>query len=251
MPTLAKMMLDVARLAADVLDGTATGGTTTTLIDTTNLIQDSSYWMGGTLFMNCADTTDANDIVTPVLRFGETTLTIATQSGAVAAGTAYSVVSPVYSTNEIKQAVLDVLRSRPAEYVDTSLTVVSGTTEYTLPTGVKNIRRVMVDGVISQHWREVNGELVFNETHAPTTGTIMLIYCVPQGDIAYTTAISGTYDLDWLKWTALVNLLRIRINRVGNDKPILIELLNEAKTEEQNAMRRAKMLPVADIRLAD
>lgn len=251
MTTLAKMMLDVARLAADVLDGTATGGSSTTLADTNNLTQDASYWKGGTLFMNCADTTAANDIVTPVLRYGDATLTFATQSTPAAEGTVYSVVSPVYTTGEIKQAVLGVLRTRPAEYVDETLTVTSGTTEYTLPSGVRSVRRVLVDGVVNQHWREVNGELVFGETHAPTTGTLTLIYCVPQGDIAYVTEITSTYDLDWLKWTAVVNLLRTRMNRVENDKPILTELMNEAKTEEMNAMRRAKALPITDSRLAD
>jgi len=247
MASLARVMLDVARHVTGVVEGTAQSGTTSTLVDTI-LTQTAGYWKGSALFLNCEEATPSNDIVTPVLRFGEGTLTFATQTAPVTSATCYALVNPEFTVNEIKQAVLSILRQRPVEYVDETMTAASGTLEYTLPAGVSGIRRMIVDGTINQHWREQNGELVFLK--APADGVISIYYYIPQGTIALTTTVNAKYDYDWLKWSAVVNLLRMKVQRVHKDNPILMELLNEAKTEEQKARAASRPLPLSDIILA-
>jgi len=251
MTTLADMMLEVARHTTAIIgEGTATGGSTTTLIDTNDLTEINGYWTGGTLFLKSCTQTDLNGTVTPITKFGTNTVTVGTLSKTITAGDTYAVVDKEFNRLELKNAVLSVLRSRKVQQYDESLTVVSGQTEYTLPAGVKEIRRVMVDGIVNQHWHEVNGELTFPTKYAPASGTIQLIYCTPQGEITEIDDIHENYDYDWMKWTAVINLLRNKMNKIGKDEPILLDLLNEAKTQEKDASLRAKASIPTDMRLA-
>lgn len=249
MTTLAEMMLDVARFVTIVSEGAATSGSTTTLLDTVNLTEPGDYWGKGTLIIKSATQTDLNSSIIPVLQFGENKLTFSALSKTITAGDTYGVIYSEYKALELKNAVLGVLRSRNAQLYDTSLTG-NGSTEYDLPTGVKGVRRVEIDGAIDQHWHEVNGQLVWPTKYAPASGTIQITYCTPQGTIANSASIDDSYDYDAVKWSAIVNVLRAMMQKIGKDDPVLMDLLNEAKTEEQKAWGRAKRHINTDMRLA-
>ncbi len=49
---------------------------------------------------------------------------------------------------------------------------------------------------------------------------------------------------------AVINLLRNKMQKIGKDEPVLLDLLNEAKTQEKEASIRAKASMPTDMRLA-
>ncbi len=254
MATVADMMLEVGRFVTDeiVTDGVATAGSTTYLTDTANLTDHSGFWSDGTLFLKTCAQTAISGTVVSVTTFGDNKLNFSALSKTITAGDTYAVVYKSYPRQVLLNGVLEVLRSRSAEMYDETTTVVSGQTEYALPTGVKNIHRVMIDGVIHQHWHEINGKLTFPTKYAPTEGTIELIYHVPQGTAAETTSIHSSYDFDAVKWSAILNVLRNRLNRFGSgaDTPNILDKMKEAAAAEQAAWGRARRLLPIDMRLA-
>lgn len=260
MTTVAEKMLDVARYVgarngAVVSEGTATAGSTTSLTDTNNLVEEGNFWGGGTLFLKTCTQTALSGTVVSVLSFLENKLTFGTLSKTITAGDTYGVVTKDFSRLELKNAVLGVLRLKNAEMFDETTTVVSGQTEYTLPSGVKGVRRVQVkdaDGGIevNQHWHEINGKLVFPTKYAPAEGTLQLIYCTPQGEISETATIHPSYPEEGVLWSAVVNLLRNRMNKLGKDDNVLLDILNEAKANEDKAWRASRRFINSDVRLA-
>jgi hypothetical protein len=258
MTTVAEMMLEVGRFVTDqfVTDGVATAGSTTSLTDTVNLLDSGGFWTGGTLFLKTCTQTTLSGTVVSVTSSSENKLNFATLSKTITAGDTYAVVYPSFSRNELLNGVLQVLRSRNAEMYDETTTVVSGQTEYDLPDGVKNVHRVMIDDgedvTIHQHWHEINSKLIFPTKYAPSEGTIQLIYCTPQGTIAETGTIHSSYDDEAVKWSAIVNVLRMHLNRFGTgaDAPYILDKMKEAAANEQMAWSRARRFIPLDMRLA-
>jgi len=258
MPTVADMEMEVARFVGSrsglvYTEGAATAGSTTSLTDTNNLTEPGGMWSGGTLFLKTCTQTALSGTVVNVLTFLENKLTFGTLSKTITSGDTYGLVSKDFSHLELKNAVLGVLRSKNAMMLNEATAVVSGQTSYTLPAGVKGIRRVMVDdgteSVVTQHWHEINGELVFPSKYAPSAGTLQLIYCTPQGEIAETASIHDSYDFDAVKWSAIVNLLRAKYHKVGRDDNSLLDMLEEAWKAEEKAWKAVRYLPT-DMRLA-
>jgi hypothetical protein len=257
MTTVAEMMLETARFVSgvEVSEGTATAGATTYLTDTNNLIEPGAFWNNGTLFLKTCTETTLSGTVVSVKTFAENKLTFGTLSKTITAGDTYAVVHSEYSRTELLNAVLGVLRSVDAEMFNEATTVVSGQEEYSLPTGVKGLRRVQVkdsDGeiVINQHWHEMNSKLVFPSKYAPTEGTLQLIYCTPQGTLAETGTIHTSYDYESVKWGAIVNILRMRLYKMGKDDPLILDKLNEAKANQQQSVTHARRYLNTDMRLA-
>lgn len=142
MTTLVEAMLETARLVAPVVDGTATGGSTTTLVDT-NRVEAPETFTGGILFMTSGD---LSGNCYPITGFGENTITIPTVGVPVSAGDTYTAVpSGWFDKETLKQAIFYGLRQYGnIMLVDESLTVVTDQSEYDLPANVSNVRRVEI-----------------------------------------------------------------------------------------------------------
>lgn len=244
MTTLTKVMLDVARLMGTVREGTATGGSTTTLIDT-RLDEPADYYTKGTLWM----LTGVNEGLCAVINtFSENTISLAdTLAAAIVAGNEYAVATLEYPKHKLKQSVLTALRHNPILRTDDTLVVTANTKEYELPEGVSDIRRVEVATEASapysfapnMTWREWSGKLVFDNEPTDTGKIIRVWYEGFHGSIDENNDVLSSVDMEWLKWTAVVFLYRDMITRINKDNPTDLDLLNEAKIQEAEARRNA------------
>lgn len=142
MTTLVEAMLETARLVTPIVEGTATGGSTTTLIDT-NRTEPPEFFTGGILFMTGGDLSGSCYAITG---YGENTMTIPTAAAAVSNGDTYAAVPGGYFDKEtLKQAIFYGLRGYGLiMLVDESLSFVAEQAEYDLPANVSNIRRVEI-----------------------------------------------------------------------------------------------------------
>jgi len=246
MTTLIEAMLETARLMGVVKEGTATGGSTTTLIDT-SLDDPAEYFTKGTIFVLSGTYSGTCDVIK---MFNEGTFTLTTTlAGAISAGNTYAAAQPEYPKHKLKQAVLSALRFAPILKTSDSLTVTADTEEYSLPSGVSNVKRVEVAASSSSpygfvpnlFWKEWNAKLIFDKGKEPTsTGYIIrLWYEGAHGEIAESGSILSSIDMNWLKWSAAAFLYRDQIKKIQKDNPTDIDLLNEAKTLEAEAKRNA------------
>ena len=230
LPTLVEIMLEVARTMGSVFEGTATGGSTTSLIDT-GLEMEADHFRGGTLWI-------LDDCLKVATHDGNT-VTFAEISNAVVAGVSYALTSADYPKYLIKQSVLDVLRFDECLLKNDTLLVIANTEEYTLPAGVDNVYGVQVAKNSSEpysftdhfYWKEYDGKLIFDRGRYPAVvdRIIRLWYLGKHGEIAETESIEASVPVKWLVWKSIVNIYRKKYVYLVKNSPEQVELLNEAK----------------------
>lgn len=226
MTTLYDLVLSVAREVGDVMDGVATAGAVTYIKDIKNLVQPAQYWKGGTLFIKSG--THAGEIYY-VTNYDSNTLTFATVTGALAVGTRYAVIRGVYPLNQIIASVMQALDYTHVNAEDTTLTGDGSTLEFTLPTGVTNIKRVQfgrnTEILLSSHWRETGTKLRFDFGYAPVDGdTIRIVYRTLHDDLsAADDVINSEIDREWLKFKTAEQLLWWGVSVYGNIPEYRIE----------------------------
>jgi len=253
--TLDSMILEVARAMGIAYDGTATGGTTTTLIDTVNLLErDDFYNKGFIMFLSGAN----KGVVKTISDFVNSTATIS-WSGAIAAvasGVEYVATSPEFPYTKIKAALNEVLKRSPFLQSNETLTTTADTVAYDLPANVYNIKRVEVAQDTSSpyyyvtyfNWKERNGQIIFDNIYFPVSGyKIRLWYECPHGELPSAGVLRPTIDPDWLKWAAIAWLYRDLITRIKKDDPTSVDLLNEAKMREDEAKKHMKRNALASM----
>jgi hypothetical protein len=235
MTTLAAALFDAARKCTSVLEGSATGGSTTTLADTSLLARDHWYQYGtiGFLSGNNAGKTAV------VSEFLDGTFTFPTQAGACAAGNQYWATSAEFPKWKLVGAINEAMQELTPPAQNTALVVVAHQERYTLPSGVDNLIRVEVaensaapyDYVKSDNWYEADGYLYFDTDHEPDVADrIIRLTYIPQWTEIFTDAgvIPDFINRERLAWTAAVIALRWRVNKMGEDEPEKIRQLNEA-----------------------
>ena len=167
MATTAELLLRTAELLRGLRYGTATGGSTTTLVDTA-MAEPDTYFNNGTIWFLSGNNAGKSAVVTDY-DLTTHTFTFATQSAACAAGNRYAVLDADY-TREALVAALNtaLLMIGPIDTVDDTLTVVADQETYTIPSGMSNVKRVQVAGDTTapyqwgtplRHWHEKNGTL--------------------------------------------------------------------------------------------
>lgn len=170
--------------------GTATGGSTTTLVDTNALkLIENDYYNEGTLFIfNDADATTLDKLYTKIKDFTQTSKTIttyATLGAEIAVGDTYGVANRRFPLHLVEQKINNQLYLEgyiPGE--DTSLTTVSSQLEYTIPSGVsRDLRQVYFaasDDSDANEWTPVvNWDI--QKTATGTGDTLVLQYELPAG----------------------------------------------------------------------
>jgi hypothetical protein len=182
MTTLFQAMLGLANRGPRHWTGSATGGTTTTLIDTVQRKEADDNFNGMTLFVLDGDNADLTRRITDFVQ-STATLTVGAFSNAMAAGDRYLISQAVREdlVQAINAALTDI---GDVTQVDTSLTVVADQTEYSLPSGVSNVVRVEVaesasadyDYQRAHNWREISGSLYFTDELGFTAGRTIRLY---------------------------------------------------------------------------
>jgi hypothetical protein len=238
--TLFSITYELAKILGNVVDGTATGGGTTTLIDTAAFDAEADdYWNNGTIWIHSGVNASKTAIITNWDNASKT-WTFDPALAAVVATVTYSVATADYPRYILRQAVNRALKEMGSvEDVNTALSTTSNTETYTLPTGVSNIKRVEI-GInsstpiyyyVHSHWYEKDGLLWFDPGYMPDAGyTIRLTYA----PLTVTTLDSDTAtfsDLihpDAVIWAAAVFALRWRLQKTQDNEPERVRYMNEA-----------------------
>lgn len=227
MTTAADIALKVAREVTDVMDGAATAGATTSITDTNTLRQPNQYWDVGTVWIRSG--THAGKAL-PILGYSGSKISFASLGAvAVAAGDRYSVIRGAYPFGQIMTAIQQALDETHVTGVDHSLTGDGTTLDFTLPTGVYDLKRVQFkrDDVwlLSTHWHEMSGVMRFDYGYAPTDEDEIYIYYRDQHPdlTAYSTTISDEISVEWLKYKAAEHLLWWGLSIYGGQQEYRIE----------------------------
>lgn len=234
MTTVADMALKVAKEVMDVIEGTATGGSTTTLADTALLAgQPDDHWIGGRLFIKSG--THAGEVYS-ITDSATTTgvITFAAVVGAIAAGVRYSIIRNSYPFDQILSALQRALDQTWVTGIDSTLEGDGETLDFTLPTGVYDVKRVEFEDTAvthggrknSTHWRETStGKLRFDYGYAPIDGyTIHVYYRDQHAEITdASVTINNEINVEWLKWASAQELLWWGVTMYGQQVEYRIE----------------------------
>ena len=230
MTTVFDITLQVAKEVTDVIEGAATGGSTTTLVDTALLAsQPADFFNNGKLWIKSGTHADKVFTVTDFTAGG--TVTFALVTGAIVAGVRYAIIRNTYPFDQIMSAIQRALDSTFTIDSDGTLSGDGTTLVFTLPAGVSNVIRVeMQDSSgrrnTSNHVRELhNGTLRFDYGFAPNDGDVLVVYYkTPHPELVdYSTVIKDEINLDWLKHRAAVELLYWGVGMYGGQAEYRIE----------------------------
>lgn len=256
MITLATITRQIASQAMLLTRGEATGGSTTTLVDTTNLTHPKGTFDKGVLWITGGDNAG---VVVEVTKFMSNTLTFDALSNAVAAGDTYVVAKPFISWEEMRRAVNDALEDFLVETENNgNLTGDGETLEFTLPTGVYNVTGVRFRDpddaeprYKSSHWQEIGSKLRFDNGYPPTDGyELYLTYHVPHSELtAYDDEINREVNPVWLKRRAAVLLLHRLYREYGDDERFSIPTDIE-KTYKETERHRPRRKPIITVHTA-
>lgn len=250
--TLYDLILAVAPLVADYVEGTATGGSTTTVIDTVDRTEDDDFWNGGTVFI--VQTTDGNapqGEYKRVTDFVNSTnvITAGTFTAAVGAGDFYAIINNEYPLNQFVAGINDALRrlGKVPVFDSTSLTIVAAQTEYQLPIAAKiDLRQVFIQTQSDSNdnrWKEI-----FNWQIVPSTaGTVGNLILNRQFD---------TGDKLGLYYTAPHDIMRDYTDKLNDEVPlerIIYRAAEEVLIRKKRATRKKeydfdidRMIKIAD-----
>lgn len=254
MTTLFDVLLGTARRVRSFKTGTATGGTTTTLIDTVYRVEEDDYFNGQTLFMLSGDNANISRSITDFAN-STATLTISPAlDDAPVAGDRYLISQAI--REDLVQAIaiaLDEIGN--VTNIDDSLVIVADQTEYTLPAGVSGISRVEIAGMttgdydyrIVHNWDEINGQIVFDNGLPFSPGnTIRLYYNARHATVdADTDVVSDSLPIPLITAIAAFwytrNAYGNRLNADIKENPILTMALEERSIAKR--MYRVNRIP--------
>ena len=223
---LSTATLELARKLQHVREGTATGGSATTLIDTGRAEADDD-WNGGTLWVKVGtnNTGKSREITDWTNSTG--TFLFATMTTVCAAGDTYAASDKKFPRDLLIRAVNNALRSiGNVQAENTTLTTVADQETYTLPAGVYNVKQIHIaDSLTAPYewvpqlgiWEEIpaSGIIRFDTNRQPgNTGyTIRLIYQVPPTEISSdSSTISDYIDLELLTIVGKYEAIAIKIS---------------------------------------
>ena len=222
MTTFYDVLKRVARQIADARAGVATGGSTTTLIDTL-MDEPDDFYDGGLLFIDhtvpvIVKVTDY-DLATTTFTFATSTAVVATKK--------YTVIDETFPLDVIKQAVNQALIEDVGQImaVDETLTGVEGQERYALPDGVYDVRRVEIgeeddEWQINYHWTEEIAELRFIKDLPSADQTIRVHYVHTHDElIDLDDVVDDQVSLDLLVHAASAYCMQWRYAKTKENDP--------------------------------
>jgi len=240
-------LYDLAFILQDFVRSTATGGSTSTLVDTVARSEGSDFFDNGTLFILSGNNADKALVISD-WNSTTKTFTFAAQALACAAGDIYAAIPKDFPKGLMIESINRALKGTDLPKTDETLTTTGYQEEYTLPAGVYNVKRVAIATSLvapyyfSEHvnWKEREGLLVFDTDYEPKVDSykIRLSYNVkPSAVSADSDTIDDLILSDYLTWKAAVYALRWRLIR--NPEEVGARM-NEAMAQEA---RYARLMP--------
>jgi hypothetical protein len=160
-----------------VNEGTATGGSTTSLIDTVELTQADDFWNLGTVWVTY-DAAGAGaapqgeySVVSDFASSSDTATLRSTLTAAIAVNDRYAIARPRYPLSLLTSRINEVLRQIPIQKDDTStVAIAADQTEYSLPADVWDLKEVWVQS--SDDTNDTQPERIYDWTvKKSATGT--------------------------------------------------------------------------------
>lgn len=237
--TLFDLTYRVARELGLTQEGVATGGSTTSLVDTVMRTEPDDYWNNGTIWVlrdaGGASAAPEKEYAT-ISDFVSTTstMTISALTAAIAGGDRYACMTkhvPLHVIiQKINQAIMDL---GPIPYADiTSITTAADQTEYTLPVAAKRdliqVRIQLIDDDANDNkWRKLDGNWEVQQADpgaAPrliipqyTAGyDLKLVYLADHPELQVATAVLSEYvPLERVIYPAVLACFEYRKQRTG------------------------------------
>lgn len=237
--TLFDLTYRIARELDYVREGTATGGTTTTLIDTNGLKEADDRWNDGTVWVLSAGSAAPEgeySVISDFTLSSNTASLVTTLGAAIASGDRYAIARRRYPLDILEQSVnraLQTLGYIPITDI-TTITPAAKQTEYTLPIAANmDLRQVWLetnkDDSDDNRWqmqynwyvqRTATGtadELIL-PYQWPTGYEVKLVYVAPHPEVySATSQISDLIPVERILFNAAVSCLRWRRSTLGNE----------------------------------
>lgn len=239
MTTLFDMTLRIASKTKYVLHRIATGGSTTSLEDST--FQGIGDYAGGTIFILSGDYAGTSR---EVLSAERNKLVWATAlTGNIVVGVRYAIVDKTYPRDMVMTAVNQGLQRLPWPLEeDITLEQDATVNYYDLPAGVSKVIRVDEARMLAapyawrenHYWREEAGQIRFTWTNAPsyTSYLLRVIYESPPVELYQDEDVIPNIDIETLFWISIIELLGPALDQRPEDKK-LQSLFQEAQIEWQ------------------
>lgn len=264
----------VAREVGIVEEGTATGGSTTTILDTNNRTEVDDYWNSGTAWI-IYDAGGAGaapqgqySVISDFAYTGGVVTLRSTLTAAVVASDRYAVARKRFPLNVIIQKINQALTLiGPTVVTDiTSITTAANQTEYSLPNAVLDLREVYIQGddddANDNRWLKVYNWSV----QVTATGTadllilpyqyasgydLKLVYVGPHAELAiYTDKLAESIPLELVVCLAAKLCLEWWRSEHGGDKRYDGQITMLEQMIEPQQMRRPP-LPAKTGRIMD
>jgi len=248
MTTLFQLTLDLARLISDVFESTATAShSATSMTDSANT-EDTSYWVGGTIWWLTGLNIGKTAIPTV---FAATVFTYLTTTTLCEAGDAYACCIDEYPRRILRQKINQALRKIGSpELQDASLVTVANQEEYDIPTVVapgeiEKIFRVEIAASLTSpykyepvtNWRVIGAHLHFIGEDIPGIAGYKIRLTYKPKFVELTTdagVVSDLISYDRILWKAAVLALQWNFKRGGSTDQDLARLLLEALGMEKD-----------------
>jgi hypothetical protein len=246
--TLFNCTYELARALGVVEEGTATGGSTTTIIDTVERLEADDFFNGGTAWI-LYDAAGAGaapqgemSIVTDQALSTNTLTLRSTLTAAVGAGDKYAVARTRYPLNLLIQKVNEALVGVVIEKTDISTVVIANLqTEYSLPSDVIELKEVWISTNVDtddNRWQRVYdwsiqksatgtaNKLIFDHQYSTST-VVKLVYLAYHATLVNPAdKLDDSIHINKIIYNAAVGCLLWRKAKVGESDSSLNELLN-------------------------
>lgn len=268
MTTLFDLTYQTASLLGVVQESAATGGSTTTTVDTVERLEADDYWNKGTLWiLKTTDGLAPQGEFARISDFVSTThtLTHGTLTAAPGAGDIYAVCKARFPLSLLKQKVNEALRKvGKIPVVDTSLTTASEQTEYTLPLAAYDLREVWLQTVKDTNdrrwkklheWRIQKGasgvESLLLTGQYESGYLLKLVYAAPHATLFNASdVLDESISPERIVYDAAVGCLLWRKQKSGNADSGLSEQINYFQDlAEQKKIQYPVMVPARTSRL--
>lgn len=263
----------VARLLDGVLEGIATGGGATTIIDTVNLTNqypDDWFNLGTAWILRDA----AGGGASPEGKYSKVTdfdkvsgtATIFTVTDAIGAGDRYALTNKRYPLDLMISKINEALDETPIKVVDTTtLTTAGSTTEYTLPAAVLdqsiNVWIQGQDVAADNRWFRwhdwyvqetgigTQKKLVFR-TQPPYAYDLKLEYIIPHPPLyVYTDKLDEQVNINRIALDAAHRCLLWKLDQPGDTDPDLARKVADMENKLERARWRSPAPVTGDVKL--
>lgn len=240
MTTMFQALLKTGELLKYSHRGIATGGTSTTLIDSGYTDEPDDFFNGGTLFILSGNYTGKTYKITDFN--GSTGTFTISPASAITAGNEYAALRGVYARESLVMGInMALAELGPLPKFDIVTPSAVGEESYVL-SGMDHILKVEYtllsqspyEWITHNHWRETDNRLVFDPGHVQDAVKYRIWY---EADHAYVDedddTISDAVHPMLLAWSAAYYCALTRMQRVELDEPWTSEFVQLANGMKQ------------------